>query len=410
MARVRWLWILACAIALVTVTDAQAAGLAGTRAELASAMRGAGSGSGALVVDLGTQPGDAGAELFASRPEDPRVPASVEKLYTTATALLRLGPGSHLRTQVLGSAPVTGGRLDGDLYLRGAGDPTFGSTQMATLARTLVARTGLERMTGRVIGDETLFDRRRGPPSSLLRTSSYVGPLSALAFNRGRTGLRSPWFQTRPGLFATQAFERLLRREGVTIGARARTGRTPPAALALAAIDSPAVSDLVARTNRPSDNYFAETLIKVLGARPGVPGSTRSGAQAVTARMRQLGVTPHVVDGSGLSRTNRTSPRQVVGLLRAMALDPTAGPPFEASLAVAGRSGTLVSRMRGTPAAGNCRAKTGSLHAVSALAGYCTAADGTTRLAFAFLMNRVDLAGARRLQDRMAAALARFEP
>jgi len=65
--------------------------------------------------------------------------------------------------------------------------------------------------------------------------------------------------------------------------------------------------------------------------------------------------------------------------------------------------------MRGTPAAGNCRAKTGSLNSVSALAGYCTARDGS-RVAFAVLMNRVNVFGARALQDRFAAALARYEP
>lgn len=410
MVRLAWLPVLLCACLTATVPEARGAGLAGTRAELAQAMRAAGSQSGALVVNLAAQPQDPGYELYASRPDEKRVPASVQKLYTTATALLRLGPQAHLTTRVLEVAQVADGTLDGDLYLRGAGDPAFGSAQMTALARELVAQTGLERVTGRIIGDETAFDRRRGPPSSAFRTSSYVGPLSALAFNRGRTGLRSAPLQHSPGLFAAQAFERVLRRGGVAIAQHARTGHAPASATPAAEVASPTVADLITRTNRPSDNYFAETLIKVLGARPEQPGSTRTGAQAVAASMRQLGAAPHVVDGSGLSRTNRTSPREVVTLLRAMSLDPVDGPPFAASLALAGESGTLVSRMRSTPAAGNCRAKTGSLHAVSALAGYCTARDGTTPLAFAFLMNRVDLFGARRLQDRMASALAGYEP
>lgn len=372
-------------------------------------MSSAGPASGALVVSLAAAPEDPDLEVYAARADAKRVPASVQKLHTTATALRRLGPQARLSTQVLATSPVGGGRLDGDLYLRGAGDPTFGSPQVTTLARTLVEQTGLERVTGRVLGDESAFDQRRGPPSSLFRTSSYVGPLSALAYNRGRTGLRVPWFQTSPGLFAAQAFERALRREGVVTGSRARTGITPAGASAMAAIASPSLANLAARTNRPSDNYFAETLVKVVGMRPGVPASTRAGAQVVTQEMRRLGASPVVADGSGLSRANRSSPRDVVTLLRAMTLDPSAGPAFEASLAVAGRSGTLTSRMRGTAAAGSCRAKTGSLQAVSALAGYCTARDGTTRLAFAFLMNGVNLFNARRLQDRMAATLARYD-
>lgn len=384
---------------------AAAADLVGTRAELARSMRAAGAGSGALVVDLGAR-----SELFASRPDVARIPASVEKLYTSATALLRLGPEAQLTTGALGSSTVVDGALDGDLYLLGGGDPTFGSVQATALARALVTRTGLDAVSGHVVGDETAFDRRRGPPSSGYRISSYVGPLSALAYDRGLTGLRSPPFQASPGLFAAQAFERALRREGVAIHARAQTGASPPGASALAEIGSPTVADLVGRMNRPSDNYFAETLIKVLGVHFGGSGSTLAGARVIGATVRRLGATPRVVDGSGLSRTNRTTPRQVVTLLRAMASDPSAGPAFEASLPVAGRSGTLTARMRGTPATGNCQAKTGSLHAVSALAGYCTTRGGATRVAFAFLMNGVTVFAARRLQDRMAAALARYEP
>jgi D-alanyl-D-alanine carboxypeptidase/D-alanyl-D-alanine-endopeptidase (penicillin-binding protein 4) len=119
-------------------------------------------------------------------------------------------------------------------------------------------------------------------------------------------------------------------------------------------------------------------------------------------------VTPQVVDGSGLSRANLTSPRQVVRLLQRIG-EEDAFPAFERSLAVAGVSGTLRRRLRGTPAQRRCRGKTGTLTGVSALAGYCTTTSGS-RVAFAFLMNRVSALGARRLQDRMTVALARYTP
>jgi len=396
--------LLACALAGAAAVPAAAADRAETRAELSRQMREAGAASGALVVDL-----DAGSELYASRPAVRRIPASVQKLYTTTAALQRLGPEARLATEVLATDPVDpDGVVQGDLVLRGAGDPTFGTAQVLALARR-VARAGVTEVAGRVVGDESAFDRRRGPPSSGYRTSGYVGPLSALAFNRGLTGIRAPYFQASPGLFAAQAFDRALRAEGVRTGARARTGATPAAATPLAAVESPPLAALVERTNRPSDNYFAETLLKVVGAQAGRRGSTAGGARAVRAAMADLGLRPRVSDGSGLSRANRTSPREVVALLRALADDPDHGPAVEASLPVAGRSGTLTGRMRGTAAAGNCRAKTGSLNSVSALAGYCTARDGS-RIAFAFLMNGVYVPGARALQDRMAAALARYEP
>jgi D-alanyl-D-alanine carboxypeptidase/D-alanyl-D-alanine-endopeptidase (penicillin-binding protein 4) len=153
---------------------------------------------------------------------------------------------------------------------------------------------------------------------------------------------------------------------------------------------------------------MAETLIKVLGVRLRSDGSTAAGAAAVGDAMANLGVATRVVDGSGLSRMDRTSPAAVVTLLRHMAGEP-AGPALDASLAVAGRTGTLQHRMRGTAAQDRCHAKTGTLRDVSALAGYCMTTGGA-HVAFAFLMNRTSYISARRVQDRMTATLARYSP
>jgi D-alanyl-D-alanine carboxypeptidase/D-alanyl-D-alanine-endopeptidase (penicillin-binding protein 4) len=122
--------------------------------------------------------------------------------------------------------------------------------------------------------------------------------------------------------------------------------------------------------------------------------------------MAGLGLHPRVVDGSGLSRANLASPRQIARLLSAMERT-GAGEIFYSSLAVAGRSGTLAYRMRGTVAAGRCRAKTGTLIGVSALSGYCEAVGGR-QLAFSILMNRVSVSGARALQNSMAVSIARY--
>ena len=180
-----------------------------------------------------------------------------------------------------------------------------------------------------MVGDETVFDGLRGPPSEGFRTSSYVGPLSALTFNRGFTGKRRPLFQASPPLFAAKAFTAALRRRGVTVRRSARAGATPTGAVALAGLTSPGIESLVASMNVPSDNFIAETLIKVLGARFGAGGTTAAGAEVVRANAAQLGVRTTVVDGSGLSRYNRTSPKAVVALLTAMDESELAV-PFEA--------------------------------------------------------------------------------
>ena len=404
MARMSRLIALLLAAAALLPAAAQAAGPSSTRAALASQMRFAGGGSGALAVDL-----DSGRQLFASRPDTPRMPASVNKLFTTATALTLYGPEGHLTTHALGDVGVDpGGVLIGNLYLKGGGDPSFGSRQAGELADDLVLDQGLREVTGRVIGDESAFDSLRGTISEGYRVTSEVGPLSALTFNRGRSGRRRPWFQTRPARFAAREFERALRRRGVITGASSMSGVTPAAALPLAEHSSPTIAELARVTNRPSDNFNAETLIKALGAEFGTTGSTRAGTVVVRKTMAGFGLTPRVVDGSGLSRANRTTPRHIVTLLDHMTSE-AAGPAFETSLPVAGRSGTLSDRMRRTAARDRCQAKTGTLRDVSALAGYCRTTAGA-RVGFAILMNRVNPYGARRLQDRMVSALARYAP
>ena len=153
----------------------------------------AGGGSGAFAVDL-----DSGRTIYSSRADTARTPASVEKLYTTSTALTLYGVDGHLSTRALGDVGVDpGGVLIGNLYLRGGGDPNFGERQAAELADQLVLDNGLREITGRVIGDESAFDSLRGPPSEGYRTTNEVGPLSALTFNRGRTGARRPYWQKR---------------------------------------------------------------------------------------------------------------------------------------------------------------------------------------------------------------------
>ncbi|MEA2132121.1 MAG: hypothetical protein QOC68_30 [Solirubrobacteraceae bacterium] len=383
---------------------ALAGGPAATRAALAAQMRHAGGGSGALAVDL-----DSGRTLYALRADTARTPASVEKLYTTSTALTLYGVDGHLTTQLLGDVGVDpGGVLIGNLYLRGGGDPYFGERQAAELADRLVLDTGLREITGRVIGDESAFDSLRGPPSEGYRTTNEVGPLSALTYNRGRTGARRPYWQTSPPLFAARAFARALKRRNVVIAGAARAGTTQPAALPLAEQQSLTMAEIARVTNRPSDNFNAETLIKALGEEFGTGGTTRAGAVVVRRTVAGFGLRPRVADGSGLSRANRTTPRQVVRLLQHMAAD-QAGPAFETSLSVAGRNGTLADRMRRSVARDHCHAKTGTLNYVSALAGYCQSTAGS-RVAFAFLMNGVNVSAAHTLQDRMAAALARYSP
>ncbi len=386
---------------LALAPPAHAADLAATQRLLAREMGGAGSAAGAYVVDVGT-----GQELYSYNADVERIPASVEKLYTSSAALLRYGAEGRLSTTVLSDGvPDDDGELAGNVVLRGGGDPTFDAADAATLADRLV-RAGLERIDGQVVGDESAFDAFRGPPSSKYQLTSDVGPLSALSYNHGRTGKRHPYFQTSPARFTAEAFEKALRHRHVKISGKARAGTAPTGMTPLAHWDSPKLAAIVKSMNQPSDNYIAEMLVKALGADYGTAGSTQAGAAVVRNAVARFKIAPKISDGSGLSRFDRTSPRQIVRLLSGMAGTEQAE-AFDASLAVVGRNGTLDKRMRGTAAQDRCHAKTGTLHDVSTLAGYCFTASGR-RVAFAFLMNATTVWKAHPVQDHMTAALARL--
>ncbi len=390
--------LLALTAALAGAAPAPAYDATQLNATIAHEMRLASPSSSAYVQDL-----DSGQELFALRAGTARVPASVEKLYTTSTTLLKLGPLATLATSAVSSATVGGGVLHGDLVLVGGGDPFFGAAAASRLARAVRA-TGITRIDGAVVGDESAFDRLRSGCCTRY-DSDLGGVLSSLAFDRGIAGGRA---QLGAARFAASRFAELLRAAGVRSSGTPHGGRAARGATTIAAVDSMDVRNLIRFVNVPSNNFAAEMLLKGLGARYGANGSTRAGAAVVRTTLDEIGVRPHVADGSGLSRKDRTTPRDVVRLLARMDQPDVAG-VFRASLAVAGRTGTVKRRMRGTAAEQRCRVKTGTLRAVSALAGYCRTVSGRN-IAFALLMNRVtSYVSAHAAQDAIAAAIARLD-
>jgi serine-type D-Ala-D-Ala carboxypeptidase/endopeptidase (penicillin-binding protein 4) len=369
------------------------------RGTLTREMRLASPASSAYVRDL-----DSGRQLFALRASSARVPASVEKLYTTATALLRLGPRATLDTRAVSAAEVdAGGVLRGNLVLVGGGDPFFGDEAAARLARAVRA-AGITRIDGAVVGDESGFDGRRSGCCSGY-DPDLGGVLSALAYDGG---IFAGSAQLDAARFAAQRFAEQLRAAGVRSAQPARAGSAADGAVAVAVSPSLDVRTLIRFINVPSNNFAAEMLLKTLGARYGERGSTGGGAAVVRATLDDIGLRPRVADGSGLSRSDRTTPRDVVGLLGRMD-HPDIGGAFRSSLAIAGETGTVKRRMRGSAAFHRCRLKTGTLRTVSALAGYCRTRGGHD-VGFALLMNGVaSLASAHAIQDRIAAAIARFD-
>ncbi len=381
------------------------------RDELAAALADDGSASGAFVFDTEAS-GD--GTLFSASGSTPRIPASNQKLFTTAAFLSEFGAETRLETRAFAVGRLGGNGesvLSGDLVVVGDGDPAFGTgrfarandqpvTRVSALAGA-IARAGVERVKGRILADDTIFDRQR-------RSGPDLSPLSGLSFNNGYDG---GGYAGAPELVAAKGLKAALRKRGVAVAGkvgRANLSDRVLRRMPLASVASPTTAALIEETNVPSNNFFAEMLLKRLGASSGKQGTRRRGNNKVEAFAKSVGSSLQAVDGSGLSRKNKVSPEQVVRLLRAMVEEGTGAAAFRDSLPIAGREGTVADRMEGTAAAGNCRTKTGTLSDVSALSGYCEADNHT--IAFSLLMNSANVDAARQAQDRIAAAIARYDP
>lgn len=180
----------------------------------------------------------------------------------------------------------------------------------------------------------------------------------------------------------------------------------------LAVHRSPRLLDILSVVNKRSHNLYAETILRTIGRVALGEGSRVGGARAIEYLIRcELGLDTlelDIVDGSGLSVLNRSSARTVIRLLDYMADSPFWSDYWE-TLPEAGASTAMgLRRMHRTAAAGNLRAKTGTIDRVSALSGYVRAANGE-RLAFSIISNNVPSTWrAKRVEDAIGARLAAF--
>ncbi|HEX3833264.1 MAG TPA: D-alanyl-D-alanine carboxypeptidase [Solirubrobacteraceae bacterium] len=384
--------------------------VAALQTALTKTMRQAGPSSGALVYDV-----DNRAELFGLRSTVKRPPASVEKLWTTSALMNKLGPNARLHTTVLGSGSLRHGVWHGNLYLRGGGDPTFGDPTFNKVwlqgygptANQLVDQLrarGIRRVTGRVIGDESLFDRRRGGmlTNLLVDVPDFGGQLSALTYDHGATARHYD-----PASFAARELALTMRSSHIDARASTHTGRAPANGHLLALVSSPPLATMTRLMDVPSDDLFAEMFTKQLGVLFGRGGTIAAGSRVIADTIADAyDLHPTIVDGSGLSRNDRSSPLEVVDLLRDV-WKTRVGNELSASLPVVGVQGTVKSIGLKTAAQGHCRAKTGTLNYVTNLAGYCHSRSGKT-IAFALFVDGPDNGTAILEESKMIAAIARY--
>lgn len=371
------------------------------RSGIARQLRRSGGSGGVFVGDPET-----GATLFTSGGSRARILASNMKMFTTATALSRLDPDFRFETALVAVGTFNGGVVQGDLVLVGGGDPTLTRQGIARLVAEARA-AGLDRVTGRLRYDDSIFDRRRAIPQAGIGGARFseLGRLSGLSFESGRP--------KDPAKAAAITTIDLLRKRGISVPKKTARGIAPDregATVEVADVTSSPLARIARSTNVFSINFFAEMLVKSIGAEANGVGSTAGGIAEIREFAAAAGASLRGENGSGLSRIDRASPSSVVALLDHMLDEPEkVREAWLDSLAVAGRSGTLARRMRGTAAQDACFGKTGTITGVSALSGYCDTGGGRL-IAFSILQSKVSIMRAHTTQDRIAALVARYNP
>jgi D-alanyl-D-alanine carboxypeptidase/D-alanyl-D-alanine-endopeptidase (penicillin-binding protein 4) len=409
-----------------------------------------------------------GDVLFAHNAGVQFNPASNTKMLTTAAAMSFLGSDYRYRTALLGPEPDAEGVVDGDVVLRGSGDPSLSTPDIAEIAYQVAAR-GVVRVDGDLYADPHFHDAAGadvgaapGSAPIILNRNTYTvrvrpgdvghaaqvsieprsaffavenqattvrGKRSRLRIDsrrrddqliitvRGRISEdRGEYAEARRlgdgALYAAAALRAALEDFGVEVTGDVKLGG-PAASYVLGEHRSAPLSDVCRISNKPSNNFVAESIYKTLGGELyGLPGTLAKGTHAVMDYLEALGIRPgtyRIVNGSGLTHENRITPSDLASVLRRIYFDLAVAPEFLSSLAIAGIDGTIRNRFLGTDAVGLVRAKTGTLSGVSALSGYVGDKDDVlvfTIFVQGFRHRRVN--EVRRAQVRMVEAMLRF--
>ncbi|HEV2643574.1 MAG TPA: D-alanyl-D-alanine carboxypeptidase/D-alanyl-D-alanine-endopeptidase, partial [Candidatus Elarobacter sp.] len=312
------------------------------------------------------------------------------------------------------------------------GDPTLsdhvrGSARAAmdSLADSLVAR-GIRSITGKLYSGADNFP---GPPIGTGwawgdLSEDYGAGVDELVFNEGMsrvtvTGTDGDSAQkSAPAADPTHDYlvelRNALQRRGVRVAGGIGESIAPRDATpidTLLVVRSMPLRDILPYFLKPSQNQIGEILLRTVALERAGTGVPDSGVAVVSRQLATWGVPRDgyvLRDGSGLDRADLLSPETIVRVLDRMQSNPDFTAYYNA-MPIAGVDGTVANRMRGTAAAGNVHAKTGSLGWVRSLSGYVTDADGH-RLIFSVLANKwtTPSSAVTGTADAIAAALANY--
>ena len=347
-----------------------------------------------------------GALLYSHTDREKRVPASGQKLLMSMALLNKLDYRSRIPTlATIVKGTLENGIVTGDLWLLGRGDPTvtdseryakslfFEPTWIGKLAKRIKA-AGVKRITGRVMGSTGYYSHDWYATGWKPEFPVEEIPMpTALTYNGNRAG---DFHFADPERRAAQALTRKLRDLGVRVKGPAEQADAPEQLRVLSKIRSRSLKVLLRFTNRQSSNFFAEVFGKRLGIEEyGRPGTISKGAQAIAAFAARRDVKLTAYDSSGLSYSNRVSPRGMAKLLSSVEGKSWVGALRE-TLA-GGNQGTLKERLYNV----KLRAKTGTLTKISTLSGWVWCKRVKKWCAFSIMSRGMDKSVAADVEDKI---------
>lgn len=318
---------------------------------------------------------DGGGRLLADlNGTTPRIPASNQKLISTAIALDRLGPDYSLTTR-LWRQP------DGSLRLTGEGDPDLDLAQLRRFAMLALGSGGSSASSpGTAVRIQLAEEpsQRWWPQGwdGADRAEAYGAPITRLALTSNALDMAVP----NPPSRLQRLLSQEIRRQGgsASISLVPAAAASPADAVLLHEEHSVGMHGLLSLANTESHNFTAEVLLRQGTGTWDLPQARQMAMQWLSAQgLPMAGVS--VVDGSGLDRANRVTSRLLAALLLRMAQHPYAA-NYAASMAIAGQRGTLRNLFRGTELEGQFRGKTGTISGVRAISGILNTPDGVRYL------------------------------
>ncbi len=351
-----------------------------------------------LVFDL--EKGETLAEYNRSKP---LTPASIMKCVTVATLLHHDGHSRSFHTKVYTTGPVIDGSLSGNLLIVGSGDPSLNSRhepKSADICAEIVSalrKEGIKEIKGRIVVDEKIFSGPAVPPSWATGdlAEAYGTGSHGLNFEDNALGGRSV---ANPSQTFISRLKAALKAAGITLGLEdIKDGKDK----LLVDHESAPYDEIMRSCMMRSDNQFAEALLRSFAVNRNRPGATELAARLEREFWHKQGAPlegVNIVDGSGLSRSNKVTADFMASVLKEMS-----GDPYYASFfPLAGQEGTLRKFLAGTPLEGYIAMKTGSMRGIQCYAGYKLDDDYVPTHVVVVIMNQMsDRAAARQALSKL---------